>query len=94
MALKNSRKLKKEQRKNEWTAKGMHRQFAGDMEDKGKKNTWIWMRKRDLKGYFEALIYSAQEQSIRTYYIKEILIKLPSHHFVRCVVQEIRLYLI
>ena len=30
----------KEQRKNEWTAKRMHGQFARDMEEKDKNNTW------------------------------------------------------
>ena len=63
------KKTKEEQRKNEWTAKRMHGQFARDMEDKD-KSTWRWMRKSDLKGCTEALICSAQEQSIRTKYIK------------------------
>ena len=48
----------------------MHEQFARDMEDKDKNNTWRWMRKSDLKGCTEALICSAQEQSIPTNYIK------------------------
>ena len=64
------KKTKEEQRKNEWTAKRMHGQFAGDMKDKDKNSTWRWMIKSDLKGCTEALIYSAQEQSIRTNYIK------------------------
>ena len=64
------KKTKKEQRRNEWTAKRMHGQFAGDMEDKNKNNTWRWMRKSDLKGSTKALICSAQEQSIGTNYIK------------------------
>ena len=34
------KKIKEEQRKNEWTAKRMHGQFARDMEDKDKSNTW------------------------------------------------------
>ena len=50
------KKTKEEQRKNEWTAKRMHRQFARDMEDKDKINTWRWIRKSDLKGCTEALI--------------------------------------
>ena len=63
------KKIKEEQRKNEWTAKRMHGQFARDMEDKN-KNTWRWLRKSDGKGCTEALICSAQEQSIQTNYIK------------------------
>ena len=64
------KKTKEEQRKNEWSAKRMHGQFARDMEDKDKNNTWKWMRKSDLKGSTEALICCAQEQSIRANYIK------------------------
>ena len=64
-------KIKEEQRKNEWTAKRMHGQFARDMEDKDKDNIWRWMRKSDLKGCTDAMICSAQEQSIIwTNYIK------------------------
>ena len=44
----------------------MSGQFTRDMEDKDRSNTWRWMRKSDLKGYTKALIFSAQEQSIRT----------------------------
>ena len=33
------KKTKEEQRKNEWSAKRMHRQFSRDMEDKDKNNT-------------------------------------------------------
>ena len=41
-------------------------EFARNMEDKDKNNTWGWMRKSDLKGCTEALICSAEEQFIRT----------------------------
>ena len=91
--LKEFKKTKQEQRKNEWTAKRMHGQFARDMEDKDKNNTWIMMSKSDLKGCTEALICSAQEQSIRLTISSTILKKLPSHSFVGCVVQEMRQYL-
>ena len=43
------------------------------------------MTKGDLKGYTEALLCSAQEQSIRSI-LSTILTKLPSHPFVGCVV--------
>ena len=72
----------------------MHGNFVRDMEDKDKNNTWRWMRKSDLKGCTEALICSAQEQSIRANYIKYSIDKLPSHPFVGCVIQKTRLYLI
>ena len=57
------KKTKEEQRKNEWNAKRMHGQFARDMEDKD-NNICRGMRKSDLKGCTEALICSAQEESI------------------------------
>ena len=63
------KKTKEEQRTNEWTAKRMYGQFARDMEDKD-NNTRRLMRKSDLKGCTKVLICSAQEQSIRTNYIK------------------------
>ena len=63
-------KKTKEQRKNEWTAKRMHGQFARDMEGKDTNNKWRLMRKSDLKGCTEALMCSAQDQSIRTNCIK------------------------
>ena len=72
----------------------MHGQFARDMEDKDKNNTWRWMRKSDLKGCTKALICSAQVQSIWTNYIKCNIDKLPSHPFVGWMVQEMKLYLI
>ena len=68
--LKEFKKIKEVQRKTEWIAKKMHGQFARDMEDKDKNNTWRWMTKSDLKRCTEALICSAQEQPIRTNYIK------------------------
>ena len=63
------KKTKEEQRKNEWTAKRMYEQFARDMEDKDKSNTWRWMRKSDLKGCTKSLI-STKEHSVQTNYIK------------------------
>ena len=83
MTLKNSRKLKKEQKKNEWTAKRIHGQFARDIVGKDKNSTWRWMRKSDLKGCTKALICSAQEQSMRTNYIKYNIDKTGKSPFCR-----------
>ena len=58
----------------------MHGQFARDIEDKDKNNTWRWMRKSDLKGCSEALICSAQDQSIRTNYIHYNIDKTAKSH--------------
>ena len=43
-------KKTKEQRKNESTAKRIHRQFPRDIDNIDKNKTWTWMRKSDLKG--------------------------------------------
>ena len=48
----------------------MHGQYLREMEGKDKANTWRWLRKSDLKGPTEALIFSAQEQALRTNYTK------------------------
>ena len=71
------KKTKEEQRKNEWTVKRMHGQFARDLEGKDNNNTWRWMRKTDLKGCTKALICSGQEQSIWTNYTKYNIDKTP-----------------
>ena len=49
VGLKEFRKTKEKHRTNDWTAKRMHRQFAGNKEDKNQTNTWRWMKKSDLK---------------------------------------------
>ena len=48
----------------------MYGQYIRQIEDKGKSNTWKWLRKSNLKGCTEALICSAQEQALRTNYVK------------------------
>ena len=53
------------------------------MNYKDKNNTWRWMTRSDLKGCTEALICSAQEQSIRTNYIKYNIDKTAESHLCR-----------
>ena len=48
----------------------MFGQYVRQVEDKDKSNTWKWLRKNNLKGCTEALICSAQEQALRTSYVK------------------------
>ena len=47
----------------------MHGQYW-DMTGEDWAKTWQCLRKRYLKGYTKALICSAQEQALRTNYIK------------------------
>ena len=57
--------------KQKWMGKVMYGQFLREMPEKvdyGK--TWQWMVKCDLKAGTEALLCAAQEQAIRTNYIK------------------------
>ena len=52
----------------------MHDQFVRKMPEKvDKDNTWQWLAKSDLEIGTEALLCVAQEQTIRTNYVK--------HHF-------------
>ena len=48
----------------------MYGQYIRQIEDKYKSNTWKWLRKSNLKVYTETLICSAQEQALRTNYVK------------------------
>ena len=55
---------------NNWRGKAMYGQYVRQIEDKDKSSTWKWLRKSNLKGCTEALICSAQEQALRTNYVK------------------------
>ena len=49
----------------------MHGQFLREMgEGIDKQETWKWLRKADLKVETEALICAAQEQYLRSNYVK------------------------
>ena len=65
------KKAKREGKNKKWHDKVLHGQFIRDMEDGvDKEKTWEWLRKSDLKAETEALIFAAQEQSLRTNYVK------------------------
>ena len=54
-----------------WRGKKLHGQFARELsEATDKDKTWQWLSKADLKVGTEALICAAQEQSLRTNYVK------------------------
>ena len=53
-----------------WKEKVMHGQFVRELKGVDWDKTWQWLMKGDLKGCTEALICSAQEQALRTNYIK------------------------
>ena len=48
----------------------MYGQYVRQIEDKDKSKTWKWLRKSNLNGSTEDLICNAQEQALRTNYLK------------------------
>ncbi len=65
-------KRKKAQKlKDKWKGKRMYGQFIREMPEKvDKDKTWNWLVRSDLKVETEALLCAAQEQAIRTNYVK------------------------
>ena len=61
---------KNQGKENEWKEKVMHRQYLRDKTGVDWERTWQWVTNGDLKGCTESLIFSAQEQALRTNYIK------------------------
>ena len=61
-----------EKRKTSWTGKIMHGQYARDIVEAGAdvEETWSWLHQQDLKKETEGLIIAAQDQALRTNYIK------------------------
>ena len=58
------------QTENEWKQKRMHGQYVREKEGIDWDRTWQCIAKGDLKGCTEALIRSAQEQALRTNYMR------------------------
>ncbi len=57
--------------KQKWRGKAMYGQFVREMsEEVDQDKTWQWLAKGDLKVGTEALLCAAQEQAIRTNYVK------------------------
>ena len=59
-----------EERLNIWRGKAMYGQYLRQIENKDKSNTWKWLMKSNLKRCTETLICSAQEQALKTSYVK------------------------
>ena len=65
------KKLKAKELKEKWGEKRMHGQLIRETTEKvDKEKTWQWLSRGDLKGGTEALLCVAQEQAIRTNYMK------------------------
>ena len=55
---------------NEWMQKRMNGQYVRGKEGIDWDRTWQWIAKGEVKGCTEALICSAQEQALRTNYMR------------------------
>ena len=65
------KKQRTQELKQNWREKKMQGQFVREMpENVDKDKTWQWLSKSDLKIGIEALLCAAQEQAIRTNYVK------------------------
>ena len=59
------------EKKELWKNKRMYGQFVREMSERTDENqTWNWLREADLKVEAEAISCAAQEQAIRTNYVK------------------------
>ena len=77
--------------KDRWQGKKMYGQFAREMpEEIDKDLSWQWLVQSDLKVQTEATICAAQEQALRTNYIKNKIDKTSENPL--CVVKRGKLY--
>ena len=65
------KKRKAKELKEKWSEKRMHGQFIRETTEKvDKKKTWQWLSRGDSKGGTGALLCAAQQQAIRTNYMR------------------------
>ena len=78
---------KKGLRKN----KRMYGQLVREMpETTDEKETWNWLRKADLKVETEAMLCAAQEQVIRTNYVKHKIDKTAQLSLLGCMTRKVK----
>ena len=67
----------KEKRRTEntqgWKEMALYEQFARQSEDQRNDETWTWLKEGKLKRETESLIIAAQDQAIRTNYVKAMI---------------------
>ena len=64
--------------RTQWANKVMHGQFVRNLEEVADgANTWNWLHQQDLKKETEGLIIAAQDQALRTNYVKHKIDKDP-----------------
>ena len=57
-------------RLDKWTAKVLHGQYRRQIITIADPSSWEWLKQQDLKKEMESLIIAAQDQAVRTNYIK------------------------
>ena len=68
---------REEQRRQRWTGKVLHGQFPRQVQPMADPDSWSWMVEQDLKKETEGLLIAAQDQALRTNYIKHKIDKVP-----------------
>ena len=85
------KKQKEKELKEKWSEKRMHGQFIREtLEKVDQEKTWQWLSRGDLKVGTEALLCAAQEQAIRTNYMKYHIDKTSESPCVDCVGKIVR----
>lgn len=64
------KKQDNEEKLNNLSEKAIHRQNVRQIENKDKSTTWKGLRKSNLNGCTEVLIFIPQEDALRTSYVK------------------------
>ena len=62
---------KNEKRHKQWKEKQLHGKFAGEPEEVRSEEIWRGVRKGYLEKEIEGLIFAAQEQALRTNWIRK-----------------------
>ena len=78
------KKQKSQELKDKWSEKRMYGQFIRNRpEEVDGEKSWSWLSRGDLKAETEALLCAAQEQALRTNYIKHHIDKTANNPLCR-----------
>ena len=78
-------------RKQRWKEKQLYEHFKRQIGEVAHEQTWTWLRKGNLKRETESLIIAAQNNAIRTNYIKAKIDKTQQIVNVECVGEKTKL---
>ena len=66
-----TKKTRREERHKRWREKSLHGKLIREIDDIKDESSWDWIRKGSLKKETEGMIFAAQEQALRTNWIKK-----------------------